>query len=211
LQNPSFESYTACPVRRYSEDVDIIDFWRHGTVDGNLYFYHNDKCPDDSADIDLNLPPPRPLPDGTGYISISEEASNRQDSPEKSRYKNYATQCLQTPVKKGIPYTFSFYAGFGIHQTISSFYALSPLKVAVFGNADCSAVPFGNANEGNGCPLNANTGWVLLGETEVSGYENWVQGKINLVIPFDINVIAIGYDCSLPPIRFDNANGTADA
>lgn len=32
LKNPSFESYTACPVFRYREDVNIIDFWQPGTV-----------------------------------------------------------------------------------------------------------------------------------------------------------------------------------
>src|SRR5574337_528948 len=38
LQNPSFENYTDCPMYRYNEDVNIIDFWRLGTVYPNIYF-----------------------------------------------------------------------------------------------------------------------------------------------------------------------------
>lgn len=80
--------------------------------------------------------------------------------------------------------------------------------MAVFGNADCNAVPFGKVlASGNGCPANY-PGWVLLGKTTVYIYGDWVQSLVHLTIPFNINAIQIGPDCSaLPPI-VDQADGT---
>ena len=69
--------------------------------------------------------------------------------------------------------------------------------MAVFGNADCNAVPFGKVNVlGNGCPANY-PGWVLLGKVDVVSAGQWVQSKVRLNIPFNINVIEIGPDCSI--------------
>jgi len=210
LRNPSFESYTHCPtpVHDYNSNYDIINFWRPGTHTSGVEIYHNDKCPDDSARLNFGYVIKRPLPDGAAFISILQ--SNSDTGSEKNLNKDYITQCLQTPLKKNGSYSFIFYAGFplrryqeiGLVATVPA----NPFKVAVFGHTDCSAIPFGTPYKGNGCPLNA-AGWVLLGETAIAGDSSaWSQGKINLTIPFDINVIAIGPDCSKPPLYYNDRN-----
>jgi hypothetical protein len=40
--------------------------------------------------------------------------------------------------------------------------------------------------------LKITQGWILLGKTSVFTKKDWVQTKINLSIPTDINVIQIG-------------------
>ena len=110
--------------------------------------------------------------------------------------KSYVGQCLQTPLQKGESYTLSFNAGrFRSWDNLTG--KIFPFDVAVFGNADCSAVPFGKVHaSGNGCPSNY-AGWVLLGEMTMHSSGQWVQGTINLTIPYDINVIEIGVDCNI--------------
>lgn len=203
LKNPSFESYLHCPtpVRGYSNDYDIIDFWRPGVRNSSVYLYHNDKCFEDSVQTNFALPPARPLPDGTAFILFLQ--NNSDTGSEKNIYKDYIAQCLQTPLKKGIAYTFSFYVGFP-RERFGDRLPINPFKAGIFGHTDCSAVPFGIPYKGNGCPLNAG-GWVLLGETAVAGDSlAWSQGIINLTIPYDINVIVVGPDCSKAPIYFND-------
>ncbi len=178
-----------------------------------VYIYHNNKCPDDSVQLNFARPVKLPLPDGTAYILIGQ--NNSDTGSEKTLVKYYITQCLQIPLKKNIPYRFSFYAGFPIpryEQGPGASAPANPFKVAVFGHADCSAIPFGKPyNKGNGCPLNAG-GWVLLGETAIAGDSTaWSQGNIDLTIPFDINVIAIGPDCSKPPLYYNDRNQLVSA
>jgi hypothetical protein len=122
--------------------------------------------------------------------------------PEPQIPKSYVGQCLPSSLKKGINYTLSFYAGrFRAWDNLTG-KDLSLLPVALFGNADCNAVPFGKKYAlGNGCPANYS-GWMLLGETTMYSSGAWVQGKINFTVPYDINVIEIGPDCGvLPPIN----------
>ena len=83
-----------------------------------------------------------------------------------------------------------------------------PFTVAIFGNKDCNAVPFGPENAlTNGCPANFE-GWILLGKKTVRSKGKWIQDKINFSVPEDINVIAIGPDCSLLPSLPDLADST---
>lgn len=70
----------------------------------------------------------------------------------------------------------------------TAYFQPNQFTVGVFGHADCNAVPFGLGNStGNGCPTNYD-GWVLLGKARVYSKGTWVQAKINLTIPKDINV-----------------------
>lgn len=208
LKNPSFESYTHCPTRYYYKDYAITDFWRPGTLTSGVEIYHNDKCSDDSAQLNFGWFIKRPLPDGAAFISILQ--NNSDTGSEKNLSKRYVAQCLQTPLKKNVPYRFSFYAGFPMPRykqgPVGATAPANPFQVAVFGHADCSAIPFGIPYKQNGCPLNTG-GWVLLGQTSVYGDTTaWSQGNIDLTIPFDINVIAIGPDCSKPPLHYNDEN-----
>jgi len=209
LQNGSFESYDHCPITyTYINDHNIADYWNYGSYTNiNLTdFYHNLHCSYDSGQFMLKMPPVLPFPQGDAFISILNEPSVKP-IPESSMIKSYVGQCLQAPLKKGESYTLSFYA----ERTVSwddSVGKIFPFTVAVFGNADCNAVPFGKANVlGNGCPENY-PGWILLGKTAVFSNKDWIQTKITLTIPTDINVIEIGPDCSILPSIIDQADST---
>ena len=200
LLNGSFESYNRCPVSyTYDSNYNVSAFWQYGTHTFEADYYHNLNCIYDSAQVMLHMPPDLPLPDGKGFISILNSAYINP-IPENEMAKSYVGQCLQTPLKPGEQYTLSFYAGrFRSWDNFTG--KIFPFTVAVFGNANCNAVPFGKLNViGNGCPSNY-PGWVLLGKTKVTSNGEWIQTKINFTVPSEINVIEIGADCSiLPPI-----------
>jgi gliding motility-associated-like protein len=148
----------------------------------------------------LNMPPKLPLPDGNAFISIQNN-TYITPRPEPQIPKSYVGQCMQAPLKKGEDYTLSFYAGrFKSWDNLTG--KIFPFTVALFGNADCNAVPFGKAYaSGNGCPANYS-GWVFLGKTTVYSSGSWVQTKIRFTPSEDINIIEVGPDCSvLPPIN----------
>ena len=198
LVNGSFESYDHCPLTYlYQNDFKIADYWQYGTYTNvnEAYYYHNFNCVYDSTQFMLNMPPKLPLPQGDAFISVENTAYNNP-VPEAETNKSYVGQCLQNPLQTGESYTLSFYAGrFRSWDNLTG--KIFPFTVAVFGNADCKAVPFGKTYaKGNGCPANYN-GWVLLGKTVVYSSGAWVQSKVTLTIPYDIHVIEIGPDCSI--------------
>jgi gliding motility-associated-like protein len=207
LLNASFESYNHCPIYyTYDQDYKIANYWQFGSNSNDAEYYHNLNCTSDSAHVLLKMPPALPMPQGKGFISIYN--ANFVDSfPENQTPKTYVGQCLQNPLQKGGDYTLSFYAGrFRSWDNLTG--KIFPFTVAVFGNADCNAVPFGPQNEfGNGCPANYK-GWTLLGKTTMYSSGDWVQGKIRLTIPYDIHVIEIGPDCSVLPNIVDQADST---
>jgi hypothetical protein len=91
----------------------------------------------------LYMPPVRPLPDGNGFVSIYKGAYINPATPENEMNKGYVGQCLQAPLITGESYTLSFYAGrFRSWDNYTG--AIYPFNVAVFGNADCNAVPLVN-------------------------------------------------------------------
>lgn len=200
LQNASFEFFRHCPVEpyHYSDNYDIPYNWQYGVKpDGEVYFHHTLSCPLDSLQFMYSRPPQLPLPDGKAFISILQD--NTSVSSENTVRKSYVAQCLQVPLLKGGDYTFTFYGG-RFKPTNVDYFQPNPFTVGVFGHADCNAVPFGGDNTmERGCPANYD-GWVLLGKARVYSKDEWVQVKIHLTIPKDINVIEIGPDCSLPPV-----------
>jgi gliding motility-associated-like protein len=211
LQNGSFESYNNCPSNySYESDYNIANFWQYGTYTGtNLAdYYHNLKCSRDSAQVMILIPPALPLPDGNAFMSIRQYVFRKPFMDEKDIAKVYISQCLQAPLKPGEEYTLSFSAGrFQSSDDREFKFKSFPFSVAIFGHTDCNAVPFGPEGAiSNGCPANFS-GWVLLGKTNVVSKGNWVQNKISFTVPFDINVIEIGPDCSL----FDPAKDLADS
>jgi len=200
LLNGSFELYDHCPVvYTYNANYKIADFWQYGAYYNEADYYHNLDCSYDSAQVMLHMPPKMPLPDGKGFISLLNSAYI-DPIPENQMQKTYVSQCLQAALKTGEQYTLIFYAGrFRSWDNLTG--KIFPFTVAIFGNVNCNAIPFGKPNVlGNGCPADY-PGWVLLGKTVVESYGEWVQSKINFTAPDQINVIAIGPDCSiLPPI-----------
>jgi gliding motility-associated-like protein len=138
-----------------------------------------------------------PLPDGKAFVAIRQSVYRKPDYTETDIAKTYMSQCLPKALQPGTSYTLSFNTGrFQSNDDSAFIYKLEPITVAVFGHADCNAAPFGQpyANS-NGCAANYN-GWTLLGKTTLRSKGAWTQGKINFTVPNDINVIAIGPDCT---------------
>lgn len=200
LRNSSFELYNHCPLTyTYNSNYDIANFWQFGTYTIESDYYHHMDCSYDWWLIMQHMAPHLPLPDGKGIISVL-NSSYIDPIPENEMVKSYMGQCLQSPLTAGEQYTLSFYAGrFRSWDNFTG--KIFPFTVALFGNTDCNAVPFGKSNVfGNGCPSNY-PGWVLLGKTVVTSVRKWTQARINFTAPADIHVIEIGPDCSiLPPI-----------
>jgi gliding motility-associated-like protein len=207
LQNGSFELYDHCPVTyTYVSDYKIASYWQFGSKMNEAEYYHNFSCSYDSMQIMVHMAPTLPLPDGQGFISILNSATVTP-IPETDMPKVYVGQCLQAPLNGGEQYTLSFYAG--RFRSWDNFIGkIFPFSVAVFGNANCNAVPFGDLSAlGNGCPANY-PGWVLLGKTVVTSKGQWVQSKINFTPSSQINVIEIGVDCAILPQIPDQADST---
>lgn len=195
LLNPSFESYTHCilPPYNYAQNFDIPKPWQYGVIeDGGVNFYCNFSCKADSTNFVYWFPGIYPK-NGKGFVWLHE--SGFPSNPESFSHKDYVAQCLNTPLLKGKKYTITFYTG----QFVWRAY---PYNLAVFGNKDCNALPIGGtaalAGRKLGCPLNYN-GWVQLGKStkSINVESGWVQIKIDFIPTDDINVIAIGPDCSL--------------
>jgi gliding motility-associated-like protein len=204
LQNGSFELYKNCPTNySYDNDYNIADSWQYANYTSGKVaeYYHNLSC-FDSGQLMLALP----LPDGNAFMSIRQYVYRKPDMTDKDIAKVYISQCLQQPLVPDVPYTLSLSAGRFQSRDDKDFkFKTEPFTVAIFGNKDCDAVPFGPVNaSSNGCPANF-TGWVLLGKTTLRSKGKWIQGKINFKVPSDINVIAIGPDCSVLADYQDNA------
>lgn len=203
LLNGSFESYARCPATYiYDSEHDIVKNWEFSSYTNinEASFYHNLQCPEDSAQVASHMLPAMPLPQGSGFMAIYNSAY-LHPVPDSQMMKGYVSQCLTTPLVKGEDYTLSFYAGrFRSWDNFTG--KIFPFNVAVFGNADCNAVPFGRKYaQGNGCPANY-AGWTLLGATTMYSNGQWVQGKVHLTITSEIHVIAVGPECgALPPIN----------
>ncbi len=197
LLNPSFEQYKHCLTdgAPYAANYDIVDNWLYGVEpSGDIAFYRNLSCPMDSAFYLVNFVP-RPIPDGSGFLQMLRGTTGAFSFPESNSRKHYIAQCLQTPLVKDRDYTFSFYGSAYLNKTVEKF-AFDFFTVAVFGHSDCNAVPFGMANKNNGCPANY-PGWIMLGKVTFLSPYTWVQARMKLTIPKDINVIEVGQDCSL--------------
>lgn len=208
LQNASFEDFKNCPTNySYINDFDIVKNWRYAnyTNYNDAEFYHNFKCSYDSAEVMLYIPPELPLPDGSAFISIRQYIYSRSVTSDKDIAKVYISQCLEQPLIPGQSYTLSFNAArFQSNDDYSFKFKTEPFTVAIFGNKNCNAVPFGPVNAvSNGCPANFE-GWTLLGKTTLRSKGKWTQGRITFNVPEYINVIAIGPDCSVPASVIDH-------
>ncbi len=197
LGNPSFETYKHClvlPNYDYPNNFDITYPWQYGVIDdGGIGYYANYSCKIDSANIVTWFPGIFPQ-NGKGFVWLK---VGGDISSEINSHKEYIAQCLQTPLLKGKKYSIVFYTGEFVWKAF-------PYKLAVFGNKDCNALPIGGtaAMRGRrmGCPLNYY-GWTQLGSStpEIIIESEWTQIKIDFVPTDDINVIAIGPDCSIYP------------
>lgn len=211
LQNGSFEAFDHCPTYFYDQDFSIMDNWQFGTYTNGseAIYYHNFVCKSDSSFVMQYIPPAVPLPDGKAFVSIQQSVYRKPNFKETDIAKTYISQCLSTPLTAGRSYTMSFSAGrFQSFDDPTFKYESEPFTVAVFGQSDCGAVPFGQSNvNSNGCPANYS-GWTLLGKTTMRSKGKWVQGRVAFIAPKGVNAVAIGPDCSLLSPETELADST---
>lgn len=219
LPNSSFEQYSGCNQEFPDLEGGYIDYYSssYGEVSVNgwhtfkesltvYYFNYNCRSNKPTSIFDsLSFPErgcndakvPRPLPDSTGFIAISNHITDRSDEENKIS-KTYLTSCLTDPLYPGQPYVFSFYFGFGIQRRTSCtdpHASPSPFGIAIFGRQDCPDYPLNDPSLPSGCLTN-NSGWVQLGKVELRGENQWVQGVIEFTPQTQISCIGIGPDCS---------------
>lgn len=196
LLNPSFEELNHCPVEpfNYQKNYDVLKSWQFGVQPNgrDVYPSYNFSCPIDVYFMQ-SMPPKLPLPDGQSFAVFRHDGTSGSSTSQIDQRRNYLAQCLKTPLIKDRSYTLTFFAG-RFKATSNDKFSPLPFSVAVFGHKDCNAVPFGVPNQPSGCP--ADFGWTLLGQTDVFSGGVWVQGKIDLTIPANVNAIEIGPNCS---------------
>lgn len=182
IPNPSFEEKNCCPGGR--SQLNCAKDWIQASEPTTDYL---NTCgwmgwPE--------FPPPRPIPDGQGFVGFRDgRVGNNGGSPDRN-WKEYAGACLLKPLEKNKKYRFEFYIGF-----VNDLYS-PPINVTFFGTTDCKNLPFGIGNQALGCPTNG-PGWVRLGSTIVYGNNDnkWVHTSIEVTPKEDIAAMAIGPDC----------------
>ena len=215
LRNHSFEDYSGC----YTDNASTLEggyidglagfggisvYNWHSFTDQNYeihYFNYNCKSNQPESVFDsvasvycYGYPRvPFPLPDGSGFISISEN-DIKPNNPEIKIFKNYITTCLSQPLIADTPYVFSFYFGFGTQRAPCFQQSHSPYGIAIFGKQDCPAYPLNYPTLTQGC-LSNNSSWVQLGRITLKGENEWVEGSIEFTPKTSISSIGIGADC----------------
>ncbi len=96
IQNPSFETYSECPVTLGNLEKDVKD-WRTPTLGSTDYFNACSRA----MGTPKNFNGEQPALFGTGYIGLYMLAPDN--------YREYVQGSLHTTLKKGEPYTVSFY------------------------------------------------------------------------------------------------------
>lgn len=178
IPNPSFEEQNCCPTGR--SQLACAIGWVQASEPTTDYI-HTCGFPGWEG-----IDPPRPFPDGDGIVGFR-DGRTIQGRPELN-WKEYLGACLTSPLKAGVEYSFEFEVG------LVSFERSPPIYITFFGTTDCEFLPFGEGDEGFGCPSNGPN-WTFLGSNRVSG-KDWVKGYINVIPEEDIYAMAIGPSCA---------------
>ena len=215
LGNHSFEEYSGCYTDNASTleggYIDglpgfggiIVNNWHSFTGQNHEVHYFNYNCKSNQIESVFDSTVlvycsgypkvPFPLPDGKGFVSISEN-DLKPNNPEIKIFKNYITACLSQPLIADSDYVFSFYFGFGNQEEPCFQRSLSPYGIALFGRQDCPAYPLNYAGLNEGC-LSNNAGWLQLGRITLKGEHEWVEGSIEFTPKTNITSLGIGADC----------------
>ncbi|HRH51470.1 MAG TPA: gliding motility-associated C-terminal domain-containing protein [Panacibacter sp.] len=146
---------------------------------------------------------PNPKPDGKGLISIEQyNYYESEDNKAENRTKKvYVTQCLTNKLKAGITYCLDFRFAFSLfnpnfNDVTGVWSSPSPFGVGIFGRTDCPDFPIKNNSPDSslGC-LADRPGWMSLGQVQLHGYRQWVEGLIEFTPTQDISALAVGPSC----------------
>ncbi len=193
FRNASFEDYITCPTETLNNGLDLqVPYWFTEPLSATVPYYNLD-CPYKYYQgYTDTFPPPYPIPDGKGYILLS----NYGDIESGNKY--YAATCLQNVLQANKKYSFECYIGFSPYDTFNLYFE-SPYKLTLFGNPDCAVSQYTNFIS-HGCPLiidptKPDYKWEQLGSATVYGRGDWVKVRIDFIPTKDIKVLLIGPDC----------------
>ena len=188
IPNPSFEDYDCIPSG--FAQVSCAQGWIQASGATSDYFHTSGYMPEN-----YYFPlVPTPLPDGNGFVGYFDAWVSG------GMYKEYVGSCLTSPMLTGEDYTMQVQIGFSAFIAESPSYLTSsnsPTELCIYGNANCSALPFPTSGLTASCPLDYNPdNWVLLTCVTVSGSGEWVTAELNFTPTQDINAIVLGPNCT---------------
>ncbi len=178
LPNYSFEDTLCCPFA-ISLMSCLIDWIQPSEATSDFFHYCDVFGHQDSPEV------PLPLPNGIGFVGIL------NGGLFDGLYKEYVGTCIPLSLNQDSCYILDFYIGFGL-KTNSSVSSTSPFDINIYGNSDCTKIPF----QGTHCPLESDTeGWKLLSAKTVIGNNEWIRVTMEINPDENIEAIVIGPDC----------------
>jgi gliding motility-associated-like protein len=183
IPNPSFEEMSCCPTA--NEMLHCANNWIQASAATTDYVH---TCENYLGNTSIPAYAPLPFPDGEGGVGF-------RDGQEHAgiNYKEYVGACLLEPMEVGVSYRIDFFVGFQDNVTGSKHF-----DIALFASTNCNNLPFGGNNYQIGCPVNAGN-YVQLGETFVSGSNEWVNVVFEFTADQAYEVFVLGPSCSLNP------------
>ncbi len=182
IPNPSFEERSCCP--QTEGELHCADAWIQASAATTDYVHTCGVL----GNPFLGYEAPLPFPDGNGGIGY------RDGKPGQPNFKEYAGACLTESMKVGNKYTLDFYVGFHDVQPGHDY-----IKFGFYATPNCGNLPFGNGNTNIGCPLNTPQNWDLLGEIELTGYDEWIKVVFEFEALQAYEAIVLGPACEINP------------
>ena len=187
IPNPSFEEFTACP--REETQLQLAVDWIQASAATSDYVHTcGGYLGNEYAN---NAMAPLPFPDGDGAVGFRD--GNTLGRPN---FKEYVGARLISPLKEGVTYKLDFFVGFHDHFSSLEF------PMAVFFSPNAANLPFGGLDREFGCPTNG-PGWVQVGDTIVSGRNEWVRVEFEFTPDQDFEAIVLGPGCQEHPLWAD--------
>ncbi|MBK9272629.1 MAG: gliding motility-associated C-terminal domain-containing protein [Saprospiraceae bacterium] len=191
IPNPSFEDYYSCPDT--TAQLYKCQNWIQASNATSDYFNICDFWKDP-----VRGQPPLPLPAGDGFVGFL-DIQNLGFGP----YKEYVGACLTSPMMPGKEYTLKFWIGFGRRgerEFMGGYVGPRFLfNMAIFGNSNCSNLPFGNGQPNPYlCPTAyANSGWFEMTRLGISGANRWIRNTVKLRPNVPVETIVLGPACTV--------------
>ncbi|MBL7964417.1 MAG: hypothetical protein JNM31_11320 [Flavobacteriales bacterium] len=176
LPNGGFESQSCCP--NGISLTNCIQGWSQVTTPTTDYFHACDFMP---AFV------PTPLPDGDGCVGMF----------SVDGWQEYIGTCLSAPLPATVQASVTFkYSGFDVDGSVTNAqtWSFGTTQIAVYGFPTCPILAIVTTN----CPAGWSGG-VLLGSVTVLPNGSWQQAQINFTPAQNIEYLALGSPCGLPP------------
>ncbi len=179
IPNPSFEHKSCCPGS-FSQ-LSCADNWMQA---GEATSDFMDSCNYFPAPI------PEPIPDGRAIVG----------ELFTDNWLEYVGVCLPQQLDSNVSYNLTMDIAFNFSDQLLNIcntnVIIPEVNITLFGDINCSTLPFGTTN----CPIGFGN-WQELGYVTVNPYDiqgTWGTYNINFTPNTNINAIMFGPPCELP-------------